>query len=53
MTEITNKDALIDQIAELKKQNTVLKKINYALMERVENHGISLLHTQHLKIQST
>lgn len=39
MTEITNKDALIDQIAELKKQNTVLKKINYALMERVENHG--------------
>ncbi len=39
MTEMTNEDALIEQIAELKKQNTVLKKINHALMERVENHG--------------
>lgn len=39
MNDVDNEDSLIDQVAQLKKQNAVLKKINHALMERVENHG--------------
>lgn len=39
MTEITNEAPLVEQVAQLKEQNRVLKKINHALMERVENHG--------------
>ena len=39
MTEIKNEVPLVDQIAQLKEQNGILKKINHALMERVENHG--------------
>jgi len=39
MTDINEEDSLVDQVAQLKKQNTILKKINHALMERVENHG--------------
>lgn len=39
MTEIKTEESLVDQIAQLKEQNRVLKKINHALMERVENHG--------------
>ncbi|NQY89444.1 MAG: PAS-domain containing protein [Colwellia sp.] len=34
-----NEDSLVDQITQLKEQNGILKKINHALMERVENHG--------------
>lgn len=39
MSDISNEDSLVDQIAQLKAQNTKLEKINHALMERVENHG--------------
>jgi PAS domain S-box-containing protein len=39
MTEIKDEIPLVDQIAQLKEQNGILKKINHALMERVENHG--------------
>jgi PAS domain S-box-containing protein len=39
MNDTANKESLVDQIAELKKQNGKLTKINHALMERVENHG--------------
>ena len=39
MNDICNEDSLVDQVAQLKEQNCKLKKINNALMERVENHG--------------
>lgn len=39
MNDISNEDSLVDQVAQLKEQNCKLKKINHALMERVENHG--------------
>jgi PAS domain S-box-containing protein len=39
MNDICNEDSLVDQVAQLKEQNRKLKKINHALMERVENHG--------------
>jgi len=39
MTNIKDENSLVEQIAQLKKQNVTLKKINHALMERVENHG--------------
>lgn len=39
MNDINDDSSLVDQVEQLKKQNTVLKKINHALMERVENHG--------------
>jgi len=39
MSDTCNEASLIEQIAELKVQNGILKKINHALMERVENHG--------------
>jgi PAS domain S-box-containing protein len=39
MNDISNECSLVDQIAQLKEQNRQLKKINHALMERVENHG--------------
>ncbi|MBL4899467.1 MAG: PAS domain-containing protein [Colwellia sp.] len=34
-----NEDSLVNQITQLKEQNGILKKINHALIERVENHG--------------
>ena len=39
MNDILKEDPLVDQIAQLKEQNRQLKKINHALMDRVENHG--------------
>ncbi len=39
MNDMCNEDSLVDQITQLKEQNGILKKINHALMERVENHG--------------
>ena len=39
MNDICNQNSLVDQIAQLKEQNGRLKKINHALIERVENHG--------------
>lgn len=39
MSDSNDEDSLIEQVAQLKKQNSTLKKINNALMERVENHG--------------
>lgn len=39
MNDICSEVSLIDQIAQLTETNRKLKKINLALMERVENHG--------------
>jgi len=39
MTEVNNEASLVEQIVQLKEQNNTLKKINSALMDRVENHG--------------
>jgi len=39
MSDTKNSAALTVEIALLKKQNANLKKINHALIERVENHG--------------
>jgi PAS domain S-box-containing protein len=39
MNDIANEDSLVDQLAQFKAENAKLKKINHALMERVENHG--------------
>jgi len=39
MNDQHNKASLIEQIVQLKEQNNKLKKINHALMERVEDHG--------------
>ena len=39
MNDTCNEDSLVEQIAQLTEQNRKLKKINHALMERVENHG--------------
>jgi len=39
MSDVKNKAALIEEMALLKAQNANLKKINKALMERVENQG--------------
>ncbi|MFT5298319.1 MAG: PAS domain-containing protein, partial [Colwellia sp.] len=39
MNDICSQVSLIDQIAQLTETNRKLKKINLALMERVENHG--------------
>ena len=39
MNDMCNENSLIDEVKQLKEQNRILKKINHALMERVENHG--------------
>jgi len=39
MGELNNEASLVEQIKQLKEQNEILKKINHALMERVENHS--------------
>jgi len=39
MNEISDEGSLVEQVAQLRQQNNKLKKINHALMERVENHG--------------
>jgi len=39
MNDICKENTLVYQIAQLKEQNSILKKINHALIERVENHG--------------
>lgn len=39
MNDTRNEDSLVEEIAQLKEQNSRLNKINHALMERVENHG--------------
>jgi PAS domain S-box-containing protein len=39
MNNINTEESLVDQVAHLKEENRKLKKINHALMDRVENHG--------------
>lgn len=39
MNDMCNENSLVDEVKQLKEQNRILKKINHALMERVENHG--------------
>jgi PAS domain S-box-containing protein len=39
MDNIGTEESLVDQLAQLKEENRRLKKINNALMDRVENHG--------------
>ncbi|MEY8216148.1 MAG: hybrid sensor histidine kinase/response regulator, partial [Colwellia sp.] len=38
MSAMNNEAALIEQIVQLKKQNTILEKNNTILMERIKNH---------------